>query len=200
MTKCDFLEELERQLDGLPREDIDNSIEYYGEMIDEKIEEGLSEEDAVAEIGSPSEIADGILRETPLKKLVKERVKPKRQLTALEIVLIVVGAPLWLPIIIAILAVLFSVLISLWAAVISLWTVPLALGVCAVAVFLLTIVNLIACQFGLVFFELGTGLLLAGLAILWGVACLYISKGLVWLCKTVFLLIKKCFVGKGRTK
>jgi len=169
-------------------------------MIDEKMDEGLTEDEAVAAIGTPEEIADGILRETPLAKLVKERVKPKRQLTALEIVLIVLGAPLWLPIIIAILAVVFSVIVSLWAIVISLWTVPLSLGLAAVAVLLLTIVNLIACRFGRVFLMLGVGLFLLGFGLIWSVVCLYMTKGIIWICKMIFLLIKKCVVGKGRTK
>ena len=200
MTKYDFLEKLESLLEGLPRCDIDNSLEYYGEMIDEKMDEGFTEDEAVAAIGAPETVADTILRETPLTKLVKERVKPKRQLTALEILLIVLGAPLWLPIVIAILAVIFSVLVSLWAIVISLWTVPLALGVSAVALLLLTVVNLIACRFGRVFLLLGIGLFLVGFALLWGVVCIYMTKGIAWLCKMIFLIIKKCVVGKGRAK
>ena len=45
MKKHDFLEKLEELLDGLQRCDIDSSVEYWGEMIDDKIEEGLTEEE-----------------------------------------------------------------------------------------------------------------------------------------------------------
>lgn len=200
MTKYDFLKELEDKLTGLPRCDIDSSLEYYGEMIDEKIEEGLAEEEAVAAIGTPAEIAESILRETPLAKLVKERVKPKRRLTGMEITLIILGFPIWFPLIIAALAVIFSVIVSLWAGVISLWTVPLALGVSSVAVLISTLISLIACRFGAAFLCLGAALLLAGLTLLSYLVCLYTTKGLIWLCKKIFLLIKKCFIGKGREK
>ena len=60
MKKNDFLEKLEKLLDGLPKCDIDSSVEYYSEMIDDKMEEGLSEEEAVAAIGTPEEIAENI--------------------------------------------------------------------------------------------------------------------------------------------
>ena len=200
MTKHEFLEELERLLKGLPRCDIDSSLEYYDEMIDDKIDEGLSEEESIKAIGTPREIADGILRETPIVKLVKEKVMPKRQLTGLEVVLIVLGFPLWFPLIITAFAVVLSVIISLWAVVISLWTVPVCLGASAVAVFAATVINLIACRFGAVLFLLGAGLFLAGAALLCWPVCLYATKGLIWLCKKTFLLIKRCFVGKGRAK
>ena len=49
MSKTEFLTELKKALEGLPEEDIEKSLEYYSEMIDDRIEDGLSEEEAVAE-------------------------------------------------------------------------------------------------------------------------------------------------------
>ena len=66
-------------------------------MIDDRMEEGLAEEEAVSSFGTPEEIADQILSEIPLSRLVRERVKPKRALKAWEIVLLVLGSPVWLP-------------------------------------------------------------------------------------------------------
>ena len=42
MTKNEFLEQLRRGLSGLPMEDIDERLNFYSEMIDDRIEEGLS--------------------------------------------------------------------------------------------------------------------------------------------------------------
>ena len=39
MNKSQFLELLTQKLDGLPRHDIDNSIGFYAEMIDDRVED-----------------------------------------------------------------------------------------------------------------------------------------------------------------
>lgn len=53
MTKQEFLLRIRNGLAALPKEDIEKSVEYYREMIDDRMEDGLSEEEAVAAIGSP---------------------------------------------------------------------------------------------------------------------------------------------------
>ena len=58
MTKLEFLESLEKGLSGLPKNDIDERIAFYSEIIDDRIEEGLSEEDAVSKIGMLSRITE----------------------------------------------------------------------------------------------------------------------------------------------
>ena len=108
MTKKQFLDRLGKSLNGLPQEDISERLTFYGEMIDDRAEEGLTEEEAVAGIGSVEEITAQILEETPFARLVKERVKPKRRMTAWEIVLLAVGSPVWLSLLIALLAVVLS--------------------------------------------------------------------------------------------
>jgi len=97
MTKEEFLAKLQNRLAGLPREDLEERLTFYSEMIDDRLEEGLTEEEAIAEIGSVQEVAAQILADTPLTKLMIERVKPKRSLKVWEILLLVLGAPLWIP-------------------------------------------------------------------------------------------------------
>ena len=97
MTKSEFLTELRTALVGLPEEDIEKSLDFYSEMIDDRVEEGLSEEEAVADLGSIEDIKTQILKDIPLTKIVKERGKPKRTLSGLEITLLIVGFPLDIP-------------------------------------------------------------------------------------------------------
>ena len=61
-------------------------------MLDDQMEEGLSEEEAVAAVGPVDEIVRQIIADTPLAKLAKERMRPRRQLKAWEIVLLVLGS------------------------------------------------------------------------------------------------------------
>lgn len=56
MNKQEFLAELQKGLSGLPQEDRDERLTFYGEMLDDRMEEGLSEEEAVAAVGSVEEI------------------------------------------------------------------------------------------------------------------------------------------------
>ena len=56
MSKQDFLTELRKGLSGLSRDEIEERLTFYSEMILYRMEEGLSEEDAISEIGSVDEI------------------------------------------------------------------------------------------------------------------------------------------------
>ena len=123
MRKQEFLDLLRQKLSGLPEEDIGERLSFYGEMIDDRMEEGMTEEEAVSAIGSVDGIVSQIVSETPIAKLVKERIKPKRSLAAWEIVLLVLGFPVWFPLLIAAFSVLLSVYITIWSVILSLWTV-----------------------------------------------------------------------------
>lgn len=46
MNKNDFNAELRKELNGLPDSDIQRSIDFYTEMIEDKIEDGMTEENA----------------------------------------------------------------------------------------------------------------------------------------------------------
>ena len=46
MNKNDFIAELRKELNGLPDSDIQRSIDFYTEMIEDKIEDGMTEENA----------------------------------------------------------------------------------------------------------------------------------------------------------
>ena len=89
MTKQEFLVDLGLGLSCLPQEDAEERLSFYSEMIDDRIEEGLSEEEAVREMGAVDGIVSQIVAEVPLSKLVKKKIKPKRRLRAWEIVLLV---------------------------------------------------------------------------------------------------------------
>ena len=84
MNKAEFLARLRRGLAGLPREDVEERLTFYSETIDDRMEEGLTEEEAVADLGDVDEIAAQIVADTPLPRLVKERARSKRALRAWE--------------------------------------------------------------------------------------------------------------------
>ncbi len=195
MDKYDFLLALEARLEGLPEADRQASQDFYSEMLDDLVEGGMTEREAVASLGSVDAIAEEILMDTPLPKLVKAKMK-KRRLSALEITLLAVGFPIWLPILISLLSVVFAIYISLWAAVISLYAANVAMAACAPTGILVAVLLFVQGKAagGLLF--LGAGLVLAGLSILWFFLCNLTAKGVCRLGKLTLRGIKACFIRK----
>ncbi len=198
MTKQEFISELQNKLSGLPKQDVEERLAFYGEMIDDRVEEGYTEEEAVADIGSVDEMSAQIIADIPLTKIAKERIKPKRRLKAWEIVLLVLGSPIWLSLFIVVIAVILAIYVVLWSLIVSLWAVFASLaasglgGVISGIVFVFTDNALT----GIVM--IGAALVCAGLTIFMFFGCKAATKGIVLLTKKIALSIKKRFVRKER--
>lgn len=196
MDKLDFLLALSNRLDVLSDADQRASLDYYSEILDDLMETGMSETDAVASLGSVDAIAEEILMDIPLPKLVKAKMKKSRRLSGLEITLLAVGFPIWFPIATTLLAVIFSVYISLWAVVVSLYAADLSFAVATPAGLAASILLFCTGQpmGGLLF--LGAALVCAGLSILLFFGCNAAAKGVWRLGKLTLRGIKACFVKK----
>ena len=196
MDKYDFLLALEARLEGLPEADRQASLDFYSEMLDDLVEGGMTETEAVASLGSPEAIAEEILLEMPLPKLVKSKMKKTRRLTGTEITLLIVGFPIWLPILVSLLAIVFAVYISLWAVVISLYAADLSLAAGSLAGLVGTIMMFVGGQPASALLFLGAMLVLVGLSILMFFGCNAAAKGVCRLGKLTLRGIKACFVRK----
>ncbi|MBE6654691.1 MAG: DUF1700 domain-containing protein [Ruminococcaceae bacterium] len=202
MTKREFLAELKWRTSVMPSDDAAATLEYYSEIIDDRMEEGLSEEEAVAAVGSPADIAAEALGGMSLEKLVKEtdRPKPKRTLRAWEIVLIVLGAPLWLSLLLAAVSIVIAVYISLWACVISLYAAEVAVLACAFAGVIAFPICFFAGNISTGVFLLGAGVLLAGIGIFGFYGCIALTKAMCRLCRVIFKGIISIFTKKEAVK
>ncbi len=196
MTKNEFISYLKEKLSGIPEREADERIAFFVEMIEDRMEDGLSESESVAMAGDIDGIAEQIISEVPMALIVKEKVKPKKKLRVWETVLIILGSPIWLSLFIAAFSVFFSLYAVLWSLVI-----------CCFAVF----VTFVACSLGAVLAGgfiiaegnvpsglamIGAGLVLCGLSIFMFYICRLAIKGTVYLTKKIALSIKKCFVTK----
>ena len=198
MSRDAFIGELRHRMAGLPQEAVDRTVEYYSELIADSMEDGVAEEEAVSRLGSLDEIVANVVKETPLTQIVQTRVQESRKKggSGWVIALLILGAPVWLPLLIAALAVLFALFIALWAVVIALWaavTGVILAGVAAVAAGIFELVRLHVPQ-GLVL--LGGGLVCLGLCALLYLLMKLLTVGTVKLCKWVWIGIKSLFVGK----
>ncbi len=200
MNKDQFLAELREKMSGLPAEAVHNSLEYYSEMIEDYKEEGLSEEEAVQRMPAADEIVDQLLAETSLPQLIKSKVKPRRSLKAWEIILLILGAPLWLPLLLALAAVVLAVYISIWAVIASLYVVDFSIALAAVAFIVGAFIWIFPGTFLQAAALFGAGLLCAGVAVLLFLLFTWISKLLLKLSKWMLIGMKRILVGKGEAK
>ena len=194
MNKQEFLDNLREKLSGLPQDEIEERISFYGEMIDDRMEDGVTEEDAIEGIGPVESIVEQTMSEIPLKKLVKEKVKPNRSLKAWEVVLLVLGSPVWIPLLIAAGAVMFSVYIVIWSLVITVFAVNISFAVGAFASIPMAIHQFMFGNAAGGMFVLGSGVTLAGMAILMFFASVWITKSIVLVTKRFALWVKSLFV------
>ena len=198
MTKLQFILSLHDKLSGFPQDDVEERLRFYSEMIEDRMEDGFSEEEAVSAVGSVDEIAAQIAAEIPLAKIVTNKIKPKRRLKAWEIVLLALGSPIWISLGIAAFAVILSLYISLWAVIISLWAVFGSVVVCAFGVIVAGIGFALGVN-GLVGMAMiGAGVICAGLSILAFYGCKAATKSILLLTKKMAIWIKNCFVKRRR--
>ena len=189
MTKLQFLLALHHRLAALPAAEVEERLAFYSEMIEDRMEDGLSEEEAVAAIGTVEEVARRIAEDIPLTKFTQATVRPERRRKGWEIALLIVGSPLWFSLLLAAAAVVLSVFFSLWA----------AFGVlagCAAGGIIGGTVLVVGGYLPDGFAAVGTGLICGGLAILWFFVCRAATKGLVWLTKRSVSPIKRSFIRK----
>lgn len=188
MNKQEFLDILRQGLSLLPDNETEERLSFYREMIEDRVEDGLTEEEAIREIGTPEEILARILVDMAPVKTVKKKAESKRRFCWWEILLLILGSPIWLSLLLAAFAVVLSLYAVLWSVVISLWAVEASFwGVAFGAT-----VGGIGMAFG--------GYVLTGLAVLGaGMACAGLSVFLFFGCtaatKGTLLLTRK--IGAG---
>ena len=204
MNKRKFLLKLKRALWGCPPSETRNRLAFYAEMIDDRVEEGLTEKEAVSDIGDPKKIAEEIRIELG-ERGKKERVPMG---TGAKI-LIALGSPVWLSLLIAAAAIVFSVAVSVLAVIFSLFVCLFALLISLYATLFSLEVSGVACVIGAVicaftgrfpeaFFIAGTGFVCMALCIWLFFACAPIGKRILCIIgKTWGLVVRMAF--KRRT-
>ena len=187
MTKLKFLLALNEKLTAYPQAEVEERLGFYSEMIEDRMEEGLTEEEAVAAVGSVEEIAEQIAAELSPEKTEQGMKKPeqKQKLKAWEIVLLVLGMPVWLSLLVAFFAVMLSLYAALWSVVISLWAVFGALVGCAVAG-IVGGIGFWLTGYGIPGMALlAAGLVCGGLSVFFFFGCKAATRGMVLLTKKV---------------
>jgi uncharacterized membrane protein len=195
-SKSEFLTRLRAALDRLPAYEIDQMLAFYAEMIDDRVEAGMTEEQATESLGNVEVIAERLIAQTPPIPKAITRVKTKSR--ALNIVLLIVGAPIWIPLAIAFAVTAFAIWLTIWALLVSLWAVIAALllsGIVGIATGLYLLVTLHPLT---ALLSVGMGLFCIGIGLFSYFGVLAASKGLYRLTTLFAGKIRSLFIREAR--
>jgi len=196
MNKQEFIALLREKLEGLPVSEVKKSVDYFSEMIDDRLEEGMTEEEAVAEMEEIDEIVKKVTYDIPLPTLVKEKLKKKGSLSTLNIILLIIGFPIWAPLLLSCLAVVGSFFVVIFVILLS-----IIIGVIALIVG--GIISIVLSPFRLMFgianalVNFGIGAIIVGLGILLINPLKDVAKTLIEVAKWGVVKIKSLFITKN---
>ena len=169
MNKAEFLAALRARLARLPQKEVEERLAFYSEMIDDRVEEGKTEAQAISAIGSVETVAAQILEDIPLMTIFKDKINPKT-FRGWEIALMIIGFPVWLPLLCTFGAIVLTVYAVLWCVPVILWGVELPFFIME---------------------YLSKGLF---------IGCKYTTKGILWISKKIAYAIKRMLVGKEQRR
>lgn len=171
MKKTEFLARLRQKLFILPQRELEDTLEYYSEMIDDYIENGCTPEEAVAKMGGIENVAAQVLAGTQTPVSQTDGVK-KQKKGGTMILLLILGFPLWFPLLVAAFCILLAlaVVIATLAMVVP-WSLVVSFGASALG--LLTAIPIICVGEGIpaMILTLGAALMLGALCIF----CLWVG-------------------------
>ena len=176
MRKQEFLDRLGRLLACLPADQVAESKAFYAEAIDDRMEDGMTEEEAVAAMGSPGDAAEAILDDLP--PVPRAVAKTRRKSTVLLWVLAIVGSPIWLSLLAAFAVTAVAVYACIWIFAVCVWVIAAAFVAAAPICWMFAAdgVALGLYPFALVY--AGFGLLSLGLGLLTGYGALAATRQL----------------------
>ncbi len=194
MRKEEFLKSLRRKLWKLSAAEREERVLFYSEMIDDRMEEGLSEAAAVRSVGSTDAISEEVLRERKEKKI--EAAAERKPLSGTNILLLVLGFPLWFPLLAAAFAVAVALYAVLVSVAVSLWAVFVSLVASGVGGLVASVFYFASGGTPLGFALLGASLAALGLSIFLFFACKECTKWTLNLTKQAFVSVKNRILRK----
>lgn len=153
MSEKEYLKKLKRSLSPLKKKDRDSLLDFYKEMIEDKMENGKTEYEAVSELEPVETVAARTLDEYGIEKN-DPKTKSKTRLSPLAIVLIIVGSPLWIGLAAGAVGAAVGLLCGALAVVVSVVVACFCLTLCGPIIFVSGIVRL--------FTDVGSGLIAMG--------------------------------------
>lgn len=195
MNRKTYLRRLRTALKGVPKAEVENLVSYYFELIDDGVERGKTEAEICAELDPPELAAEHYRQENGFapaetdaatERGAEERRGERRaerrtdgdERRRVPLWLVVLGFPVWFPLLIVVCALAFALVVVLFAFLVTLSAVSLG--------FIVGGLYFIAMSFGLfgghaalAFTQIGWGFALIGLGILLSLLIPLLGKAVV---------------------
>ncbi len=179
MNRSEFDRALRRGIRALPKPEVQRFSEYYAEMLDDRIESGITEQDAVAQLGDPAAIAAQILSDESMPGVQHLQNRRNHRLNPWQIALIVLGSPIWVSIALALFSVALSLAAALWSLIVMMWAMEIAFAAGAIGGIVAGIAAIFRgnAWFGIAM--LGAGVFCAGATVVWMAFAKWVTVALV---------------------
>lgn len=174
MTRDEFLGRLGELLACLPVDQVRETQEFYAEAIADRMEDGMGEEEAVAAMGAPGEVAEAVLDDLPA--VPRAIARTRRRSTTLLWVLTIVGSPVWVPLLVAFAAVAVTVYVCIWVLALCVWIVAAALGGAGMVELVFAACGVVIGHVPYALASAGMGLGLVGVALFVGAGAWAVSR------------------------
>ncbi|MDF2567625.1 MAG: putative rane protein [Oscillospiraceae bacterium] len=195
MTKAEFIRNLSSLIEALPQGEKQKAIDFYCEIIDDRMENGKTEEEAVAELGSILAISQKILAESGQNANYNNYYKSSQSYAAPShggwtkdwfgglskgwlIVILVLTSPIWIGLVAGVVGIIIGLLGAVLGIVVSLFAAVFALAVACLVGFISSFIVMSTNPIG-GFAQLGASLLCGGLCILLCIGSVSLIKLLV---------------------
>ena len=196
MNKKEFLARGRKGLSGLPQDELEERLAFYSEMIDDRMEEGLSETEAIMQIIATDETVAHLFSDETFEKA--EKASETKTGKGAEAALLIAGSPLWLAFSIIVFAVWISLFAAFWSVIIALWAVFISLAISAPVAVLSGLVVAVLGKPIAGIAMLGGGLVCAGLSVFSYYGAKAAAKGGWWLTKKSAEWVKTYFNKKEK--
>ena len=174
MTRDEFLGRLGELLACLPADQVRETQEFYAEAIADRMEDGMGEEEAVAAMGAPGEVAEAVLDDLPA--VPRAIARTRRRSATLLWVLTIVGSPVWVPLLLAFAAVAVTVYVCIWILALCVWIVAVALGGAGMVELVFAACGVVIGHVPYALASAGMGLGLVGVALFVGAGAWAVSR------------------------
>ena len=182
MNRDEFLKRLDSGLSTLSQDDKAGIIDYYREIIEDKIEAGLCEAGAVESVGTVEEIVKQAIldsEETEDNKKAKEETEEKAKVSKLDkrwLITLIAGAPLWITLLLTAVTVILAAYVCAWVGVASVVITEASLALSAPYGVIAALIVIFTGDVALGFLALGSTLCVAGIAIVAFIPCVKLLK------------------------
>ena|GEM_PF-216938 len=178
MTRSEFLWSLNNALAGLPQSEVQRVTEYYDELFNEALEEGKTEEEICAGLGSPDDIAGRVRAELAFIR-AEQKPTPKSMNAVLWVLIGILALPVGLPLGVGALSILFGMFATVFALVFALGAVVFAFGVVGLALIVAGIAVIAGggLWFGIAL--IGAAFFIIGLSMLGGVGASHAMRAMI---------------------